>query len=525
MAVNSKAWQSLPIAARETTFSADDAIARGLQWAGGSAAKFYSLFLWRNSQGEAGNRNSYRLPIADIVNGKPVMIPRAVFSAGVILSGGHGALEGVVDDKEMLQLKGVVSEIYDKLREDYQDPRVVAPWERGGNEREDVTAAMDFEQDSFGQGVWTAEWLNASVNATGWQTMPVADTDQPWDSGAAKARVWEWSGGDYRKYRQAFLWSDRIHDEQKNSYRLPIADIVDGQLTIIPRAVNAVVASLSGNRDAVEIPDVDMDPVENVAARIRAGFSDARESTTASGAPVYPPASAFVPPAVSGPTPFTVTADGRVFGHLWLWNKCHAGIGDQCVMAPRSATDYQYFHNGQVLTADGTLVKVGKITMGTGHANPGLRWIPAADHYDNTGTQAAIVRVVEDKWGGMAAGVPVSSLSEEDVQRLRASPISGDWRRINGTLELVAALAVNTPGFPIVASLNGEVQSITAAGVLLSDGSVANEYAETAPEMNDVEAAVSARIDELDEKITNLAERGRIRKWGRLMSALDDRRK
>jgi hypothetical protein len=529
-AVNSRSWQSMPIAARETTFRAQDAVARGLEWAGSSASKFNSLFLWRKSDGNAGSPDSYRLPIADIINGKPVMIPRAVFSAGVILSGGHGELEGVVDDQEKLELKRVVSEIYDKLRDEYQDPRVVAPWERGGNDREDVTAAMDdFKKDwevLFGDQVWTPEGLVASVNSSGWTSMPIADVSRPWDSGAAKARVWSWADGDFRKYRRAFLWYDPEHAEQKNGFKLPIADVIDGELTIIPRAVNAVAAVLGGARGGVDIPDSDMSAVENLVNRIQKRFPDGEDSQTASAAPVKPPRSAFEynHSAVTGPQPFTVSADGQTAsGHLWLWNKCHAGIGNECVVAPRTATDYAYFHNGQVLTADGALVKVGKITMGTGHAAPGLRWIPAADHYDNTGVQAAVGRVTEDRWGGYFNGVPVSTMTEEQIAELRRSPISGDWRRINGNLELVAALAVNTPGYPIVASLAGEVLSITAAGVLLADGTVANEYTDGAD--NEAESRYAAIIDEVDSQMSELLAKGRARMVRKMIGVIPERRK
>jgi hypothetical protein len=533
MAVNSTAWQSLPIAARETPFRAQDAVARGLEWAGGSASKFNSLFLWRNSAGQVGNTDSYRLPIADIINGKPVMIPRAVFSAGVILSGGHGELEGVVDEDEKLQLKGVVSDIYDKLREEYQDPRVVAPWERGGNDREDVTAAMDLTEEwnaVFGDQVWTPQGLQASVNSSGWSSMPIADTDRPWDSGAAKARLWEWADGNFRQYRRGFLWFDPQHAEQKNGYKLPIADVIDGELTIIPRAVNAVASVLGGARGGVDIPDSDMEGVERIVNRIQERFgSDQAESQTASAPPVYPPRQAFEydHATVTGPQPFTVSADGQTAsGHLWLWNKCHAGIGNECVVAPRSITDYAYFHNGQVLTADGSLMKVGKITMGTGHAGPNLRWIPAADHYDNTGVQAAIGRVTEDRWGGHFDGVPVSSLTDEQIQELRRSPISGDWRRINNNLELVAALAVNTPGYPIVASLAGEIQSITAAGVLMADGTVANEYVEGAePVLNEAESRYAAAMDEIDSAMTELLARGRARTLKKMIGYIPERRK
>lgn len=531
MAVNSTSWKSMPIAARETPFRAQDAIVRLLDWAGGSASKFNSAFLWRNGSGQVGSPDSYRLPVADILDGRLTMIPRAVFSAGVILSGGHGELEGVVDDQEKLELKGVVSDIYDKLRAEYQDPRVVAPWERGGNEREDVTAAMDLTEEweaVFGAGVWSPEGLQASVNSSGWSSLPIADTGRSWDAGQAKARLWDWSGGDFRKYRRGFLWYDPQHAEQKNGYKLPIADIIDGELTIVPHAVNAVASVLGGGRGGVDIPDSDMATVEGIVNRIQKRFGSAQaESQTAAAPPVYPPRAAFVYDhgKVTGPQPFTVSADSSTAsGHLWLWNKCHAGIGNECVVAPRSITDYAYFHNGQTLTADGSLVKVGKITMGTGHAGPNLRWIPAADHYDNTGVQAAIGVITEDRWGGYFSGVPVSSMSDEQIQELRRSPISGDWRRINNNLELVAALAVNTPGYPIVASLGGEIQSITAAGVLMADGTVANEYTDE-PVLNEAESRYAAAIDEVDQQMTELLARGRARQVKKMIGYIPERGK
>jgi hypothetical protein len=40
-------------------------------------------------------------------------------------------------------------------------------------------------------------------------------------------------------------------------------------------------------------------------------------------------------------------------------------------------------------------------------------------------------------------------VTAEQLAVLRAGALSGDWRRIGGNLELIAALAVTTPGFPI----------------------------------------------------------------------------
>jgi len=192
---------------------------------------------------------------------------------------------------------------------------------------------------------------------------------------------------------------------------------------------------------------------------------DEPEAVVASSFPVAPPDEWFEPSNLDGPTPMTVTADGRITGHMWLWGTCHQGIGDRCVVPPRTNADYRYFANGKVLTAGGNMVKVGKITKGTGHASIKLGWIPAANHYDNTGSVVAVVKPHEDRWGGQANGAVVPNASEMDVAELRRSPISGDWRRIGGNLELVAALAVNTPGFPIVAlNASGDPDCITAAG-------------------------------------------------------------
>jgi len=139
-----------------------------------------------------------------------------------------------------------------------------------------------------------------------------------------------------------------------------------------------------------------------------------------------------------------------------------------CVTPPRGAT-YAYFHTGEVLTAAGEPVAVGHLTFGTGHADMAASGAAAAAHYDNTATVAADVRAGEDRHGIWVAGALRPTLTDEQVREFRAAPLSGDWRRIGGRLELVAALAVNTPGFPVprtrarVLVASGHEQTIVAA--------------------------------------------------------------
>lgn len=195
-------------------------------------------------------------------------------------------------------------------------------------------------------------------------------------------------------------------------------------------------------------------------------------SIAASGIRANPPAEWFENPGLTAPTPLTITDDGRIFGHLAAWGTCHIGIEGACVTPPRSETDYAYFRTGSIY-AEGCdcAIPVGTITMDTGHEND-LR-APhrvAASHYDNTGTQVADIAAGDDEVGIWVAGALRPGVTEEQVRALRAAALSGDWRSIGGNLELVAALAVNVPGFPVPHAAarvaGGNPVALVAAGVV-----------------------------------------------------------
>lgn len=175
----------------------------------------------------------------------------------------------------------------------------------------------------------------------------------------------------------------------------------------------------------------------------------------------------FANPGLVGPTPLTITDDGHVFGHLCAWETCHTGFKDTCVAPPHSASDYAYFLTGEVNTTTGP-VPVGQITLGGGHAPGSLGMRPALAHYDSTSSVVADVACGEDEHGIWLAGMIRPGVTEEQVHALRASALSGDWRVIRGEYELIAALAVNSPGFPVprVGIHDGGQVSLVAAGVV-----------------------------------------------------------
>jgi hypothetical protein len=185
----------------------------------------------------------------------------------------------------------------------------------------------------------------------------------------------------------------------------------------------------------------------------------------ASAIPVQPPDDWFRHPDLSGPTPIRVDENGRVYGHVASWDTEHIGM-PMGTRPPRSRSNYAYFKTGEILTSSGALVPVGQLTLAGGHASLSATAAEAARHYDDTKSAIADVTVGEDPYGIWVAGALRPAATPEQIRALRASAPSGDWRMINGRLEMVAVCQVNVPGFPIPRALTagGSRLSLVAAG-------------------------------------------------------------
>lgn len=200
--------------------------------------------------------------------------------------------------------------------------------------------------------------------------------------------------------------------------------------------------------------------VENIAASLIA--------SAGSEAGFVPDAAMFDDPKFTRITPLHMDDNGRVKGHLAQWGVCHVGISDRCVTAPHSQTDYSYFHVSEVHTTEGVL-PVGRLTIGGGHANGKAGVLAAVEHYDNAGAGWAMVRAGEDEFGIWVSGVPHPAATKQQVLDGATHPLSGDWRRVGGNLELVAALGVVSGGFPIPRGANdskGRAHSLVASGIV-----------------------------------------------------------
>jgi hypothetical protein len=144
-------------------------------------------------------------------------------------------------------------------------------------------------------------------------------------------------------------------------------------------------------------------------------------------APCNPPLAWFEDPILEGPTPLTITDDGRIYGHLALWDSCHTGFTNVCKAPPRSATSYAYFNTGEMETAEGEHVSCGKLMFcreGGKHAPLEMSAVQASRHYDDGTKIGGYVHAGEDMWGIYLAGATRHDLTDEEVPYLRQNPPS-----------------------------------------------------------------------------------------------------
>jgi hypothetical protein len=105
--------------------------------------------------------------------------------------------------------------------------------------------------------------------------LPVAPRSHDWDGDAARRRVFD-TYDTAAERRRAFLWVDGPPDNM-GSYHLGFADVVDGELTIIPRGVSAARGALSGARGATINAPGAAARLDEIEAHVRAELGDDEE--------------------------------------------------------------------------------------------------------------------------------------------------------------------------------------------------------------------------------------------------------
>lgn len=187
--------------------------------------------------------------------------------------------------------------------------------------------------------------------------------------------------------------------------------------------------------------------------------------------PDLPQASWFSEPTdVSIHGAVTVTDAGRVYGYLAPNGVTHRG---KKTRVPMRNVDYSRWMNKETIVEGGGRVVTGVITMNCGHA-PTMGYGTLADrieHYDNSCSIVANVRIGENKNGVWIAGALTYGVTPDQVTRMLGCQLSGDWQPHPdrpGVREFIAALLVPVPGFPMartMASVTYEDGVVTASVV------------------------------------------------------------
>lgn len=140
-------------------------------------------------------------------------------------------------------------------------------------------ALSNFKLSKLRQG-FVDKALAAAV--TGDTDLPIAPRDMEWDGAGAARRVFDFytdddGNVDTEGVARAFLWRDPDADPTtRGAYKLGIADIVDGELRIVPRGV----AATAGGR-GVSAADVPADDVPRIEARICSLYDEIRDNDDA----------------------------------------------------------------------------------------------------------------------------------------------------------------------------------------------------------------------------------------------------
>lgn len=174
--------------------------------------------------------------------------------------------------------------------------------------------------------------------------------------------------------------------------------------------------------------------------------------------PDVPPAEWFTEPTDVAPAgALTVTDEGRIYGYLAPAGIAHRSFRNRRVEVPMGRVDYSRWMGGEAIVAGGGRVVAGPITMECGHMSPTASADSAVrmEHYDNTCAVVAKASVGENRHGVWIAGALEPGVTADQVSRMLACRLSGDWAphpEKPGWREFVAALLVPVPGFPMARS-------------------------------------------------------------------------
>ena len=83
---------------------------------------------------------SYKLLFADIINGEPHIIPRAIFAIAGILNGARGGVD--ITDADKNRIKRVINQLYKRMADEFSDDSIVSPLIKSFDTERDIEQTL-----------------------------------------------------------------------------------------------------------------------------------------------------------------------------------------------------------------------------------------------------------------------------------------------------------------------------------------------------------------------------------------------
>jgi len=284
-------FDDLPLADRDKAWDATASERRVRAWAGGddiSFDKYRRAFMWYNSD-EPELLGSYKLGFADVVGGRLTAVPRGIFATAGVLMGARGGVSIPAGDKT--KVKAHCEKYYAKMRKEFDDESIVAPWESGKEEMIEMELKPypnehacrlrnpdDFQEDSFRRISRVSDGKKYSVimgRLKGEDTMAEQAyryDKNIWDADEAKSHCEEHDGkfepASEKQEKSGRVLSAASMNKIKDALKalqalLESAELEDGegkaasQEGYEPDELDAVIASLQASNDGFDTKDAE----------------------------------------------------------------------------------------------------------------------------------------------------------------------------------------------------------------------------------------------------------------------------
>lgn len=131
-AVRRTGWDTFGFADRDQSWSGSDAERRisddaGIGGDSPDWERYAEAFLYQEDDADPELKGTYGFQILDVINGERLIVPRAVFAVAAVLQGSRGGT--TIPDQDQQDMKEVVSDLYRRMAEEFDDDTIVAPWE------------------------------------------------------------------------------------------------------------------------------------------------------------------------------------------------------------------------------------------------------------------------------------------------------------------------------------------------------------------------------------------------------------